>query len=584
MGKPSCPGGPWLLQDLANPQGGDNGTKLEGCLQRTGLDVEAARHVQGMLQKAAGRLLVSMPTLNSPATPSAEAFWVPGRIEVAGKHTDYAGGRSLLVAVNRGFAVVATPRNDARVKIATQFADGREDTQELEMSADIEQLHRFQRLPFDQGGWAAYPAAAVQRLVSNFGISRGADISIECNLPEASGMSSSSAVICYMWLVLDKFNDISTGNPVFARSIQSAADLYTFLGNIENGKHYKPGQPGQLDGTGGVGTFGGSEDHTAIMSCSNGATDLWQYCPAEHLATVSADPDVCFVVAVSGAKAEKTGNAMSGYNDASLLSLWAAAAVTVARAIASGIDAAKRPLTAQDLASIFDKTSLYNHSVPNLAEVVRQERAELGDGNDAIKTSIKARLDSVANTFKELLAVSAPSLGLNLDGLESPRVDINTLKVRFETFFNESEVFVPGIALAFATRDYASLGRLADLSHEAAVEELQNTVPETAWLPRWARGKATRAHGESASGPMPKRQRPAPRDLGTTPEAGTALAASSFGAGFGGSCWALVRATDADAFCRAWRTAYDLAFPPQTSGQLERTFFVVKPCPGAFIV
>ena len=44
------------------------------------------------------------------------AFFVPGRIEVLGKHTDYAGGRSLLCAVERGFAVLATPRDDAVVR------------------------------------------------------------------------------------------------------------------------------------------------------------------------------------------------------------------------------------------------------------------------------------------------------------------------------------------------------------------------------------------------------------------------------------------------------------------------------------
>ena len=31
------------------------------------------------------------------------SIWVPGRIEVLGKHTDYAGGRSLVCALERGF-------------------------------------------------------------------------------------------------------------------------------------------------------------------------------------------------------------------------------------------------------------------------------------------------------------------------------------------------------------------------------------------------------------------------------------------------------------------------------------------------
>ncbi len=31
-------------------------------------------------------------------------LWVPGRIEVLGKHTDYCGGQSLLAAAERGFS------------------------------------------------------------------------------------------------------------------------------------------------------------------------------------------------------------------------------------------------------------------------------------------------------------------------------------------------------------------------------------------------------------------------------------------------------------------------------------------------
>ena len=45
------------------------------------------------------------------------AWFVPGRIEVLGKHTDYAGGRSLLCAVGRGFCVAASPRDDRVLRI-----------------------------------------------------------------------------------------------------------------------------------------------------------------------------------------------------------------------------------------------------------------------------------------------------------------------------------------------------------------------------------------------------------------------------------------------------------------------------------
>ena len=54
----------------------------------------------------------------------ARRLFVPGRIEVLGKHTDYAGGRSLTCAVERGFAVCYRPRADALVRVV-DARDGR---------------------------------------------------------------------------------------------------------------------------------------------------------------------------------------------------------------------------------------------------------------------------------------------------------------------------------------------------------------------------------------------------------------------------------------------------------------------------
>ena len=45
------------------------------------------------------------------------AFFVPGRIEVLGKLTDYAGGRSLLCAIERGIVAAVKPRTDPLVRI-----------------------------------------------------------------------------------------------------------------------------------------------------------------------------------------------------------------------------------------------------------------------------------------------------------------------------------------------------------------------------------------------------------------------------------------------------------------------------------
>ena len=58
-----------------------------------------------------------------------------------------------------------------------------------------------------------------------------------------------------------------------------------------------------------------------------------------------------------------------------------------------------------------------------------------------------------------------------------------------------------------------------------------------------------------------------------------AVAASAFGAGFGGSVWAMVRAGEADAFTSRWREQYAAAF----RGPSRRSqYFVTEPGAPAF--
>ena len=49
--------------------------------------------------------------------PPEHALWVPGRLEIFGKHTDYGGGHTLVAPVPRGFIAAARPRNDAVVAL-----------------------------------------------------------------------------------------------------------------------------------------------------------------------------------------------------------------------------------------------------------------------------------------------------------------------------------------------------------------------------------------------------------------------------------------------------------------------------------
>ena len=81
----------------------------------------------------------------------------------------------------------------------------------------------------------------------------------------------------------------------------------------------------------------------------------------------------------------------------------------------------------------------------------------------------------------------------------------------------------------------------------AQVSNLKNTIDETEWLPERA------------------------VTLG-------ALTASAFGAGFGGSCYAIVSADAAEAFAAAWEGAYREQFPSRRGAC---SFFVMSPGPGA---
>ena len=96
-----------------------------------------------------------------------------------------------------------------------------------------------------------------------------------------------------------------------------------------------------------------------------------------------------------------------------------------------------------------------------------------------------------------------------------------------------------------ACHDLEGFGELVAGSQAGAEKLLRNQVPETMWLVREARA------------------------LG-------ALAASAFGAGFGGSVWALISRDRADEFVQSWREAYLTSrFHAARSSQ----FFVSAPGP-----
>jgi galactokinase len=214
-----------------------------------------------------------------------------------------------------------------------------------------------------------------------------------------------------------------------------------------------------------VGTFGGSQDHTAILCGRSGELMQYSFCPVRFERAVPLPAGYGFVVASSGVVAEKTGGAREGYNAASRR----AAAVAEAWRSATGRSDAT-------MAAALDST-------PGAAERLR------------------ALLEGEPELFQ-----------------------------RFEQFRVESTEIIPAAADALMRRELARLGELVDRSQAGAEAWLGNQIPETSFLARSA------------------------RELG-------AVAASAFGAGFGGSVWALVPDGEAGTFRARWKEAYSRRFP-----------------------
>lgn len=404
----------------------------------------------GMSEAEARAKSVTFETLDRhlPAKAEPLRWFVPGRLEVLGKHTDYAGGRSLLCTAERGFCIAAIPRGDSVVRINDIV---RRKTVELSLSPD---------LPIPAYGWTVYPSVVVRRLAHNFpGANIGADIILASDLPSAAGMSSSSALVVAIFTVLSAVNQLAQRSEYIA-NVTSHEDLAGYLGYIENGQTYK-----SLIGDGGVGTFGGSQDHTAILTSEPGHLKQYSFCPVRFERAVKLPEDCVFAIGVSGVVADKTGSSKANYNRASL-------------AVRSILD-------------IWRKAS--GLSPATLAAAATSSP----DAPDRIRAALR----------------------------ESRSTNADWLLRRFDQFLLESETIIPQASEALARGDVTAFGSMVDQSQDATEKLLGNQVAETIWLAAEARA------------------------LG-------AYAASAFGAGFGGSVWALVARQDADAFAKRWQQAY----------------------------
>jgi len=397
------------------------------------------------------------------ARAPSHAWWVPGRLEVFGKHTDYAGGRTIVAAVPRGFAFLASARGDQLVQL---------------LDAGTGERVAFDAEHAGFTGWRHYAEVALARLARNFpGSRRGADIVFTSNLPRASGMSSSSALVVGIATTLAQLWSLAERTE-WQQNIQDGSALATYLASIENGSPF-----GGLEGDAGVGTHGGSEDQAAMLLSLPGEVSAYSFVPIRHLDSARVPEGWRFVIGSSGVRAEKTGSARAAYNRLSegaevLLRLW------------------------------------NSHQEPS-----RSLAAALAPGTAA------------ADRLRELIRVSAVP-GWTPDALER----------RLEHFRRE-DARVPDALQAVAAAEVARLAGLSEASQRDAHQLLENQIPQTVGLAELAR----------ACG---------------------AFAASSFGAGFGGSVWALVGRERAGTFAARWLADYRREYQMK-----EAVTFIATPGP-----
>lgn len=427
------------------------------AFEDAGFTPEDARSRGALLAQAASALAASR---------AHWAWFVPGRIEIFGKHTDYAGGRSLVAAVPRGFAVVASPRSDGLVQVADARYGGRVTVDPHDHDREFE-------------GWHRYVAVVARRLALNFpGAPIGVDIAIASDLPRAAGVSSSSAFVVGLATVMIERGRLRE-RPEWTATIRSTEDLAGYLGAVENGLTF-----GALASASGVGTHGGSEDHTAILTCQGGRVSAYAYVPVTHQGDAAMPSDWRFLVLPSGVEADKAGSARDRYNRASLatralVDVWTQAGepgATLAAALASG-----------------------PHAEDRLRRLI------------------------AASTH---VSFSADDLSVRL------------------SHFTAEDARVPAALSAFQDEDADRLGELSAASQLDADRWLGNQIAET-------------------------------RDLVAIARENGAFAATSFGAGFGGSVWALVTAAHATHVAERAVAQYRLRYP--TREKLD--WFVARPGP-----
>jgi N-acetylgalactosamine kinase len=233
-----------------------------------------------------GMIETHLERFRSPEIALARA---PGRVNLIGEHTDYNGLPVLPMAVNRDMAAVFALRSDRKVVIVNTAPDFGERSFYMEQSIP----------PYSTGDWGNYCKAAVQGLLDYYRENRrgterlcGFEATIDGDIPVASGMSSSSALVVLSALIFLAANH---------RDLHATAEGRLELADLLAGAERY------------VGTQGGGMDQAISLMGKPGHAAKIDFFPL-RIRTTPLPENYSIVVADSTIKAAKTAEALDKYN------------------------------------------------------------------------------------------------------------------------------------------------------------------------------------------------------------------------------------------------------------------------------
>ncbi len=240
----------------------------------------------------------------------ARTIFVPGRIELFGKHVDYGGGPSITCAVGAGITATFEPLTRPMLEVEDEQT-GRRTRVALRRDARSTAAH---------GG--TYVAAVARRLARDFApLKVGVRLRTSSDLPRSSGLSSSSAFIVLLAHAVAVVNRLRERR-LWKDHLSSPIAFAEYCGAMEMG-----GPWGPFAGDVGVGTRGGAQDHIAIVCGEADTVGEFKYLPASRVGRARFPAHWSLLVSTSGVRATKSGGALADYNRASdvvrdMLALW----------------------------------------------------------------------------------------------------------------------------------------------------------------------------------------------------------------------------------------------------------------------